>query len=152
MRRTSVLMATVLMISVHISGQAFGTETPAGPGPAPAMPMACQGPQRQAPVGPMPVSIMLLLRYQEIDVLSELTGLTQENVKQLLIASPPPAILEAYGIPFETYASAMDKQTLKLVRQAQIAGMITKKQEDEIRKRMALKTARPAPMGDAFQR
>jgi len=95
---------------------------------------------------------MLLLRCLEIDVLSELTGLTQENVKQLLIASPPPAILEAYGIPFETYTSAVDKQALKLVRQAQIAGLITKKQEDEIQKRMALKTARPAPMGDAYQR
>lgn len=149
MRRTSVLMVTVLIFLFLISGPAFGVEAPAGPGPAPAMPMACQAPQRQAPVGPMPVAIMLLLRYQEIDVLSELTGLTRENVKQLLIASGPPAILEAYGIPFETFRSAMDKQTLKLIKQAQIAGMITKKQEDEIQKRMALKPAGPALMGDA---
>ena len=152
MRKTSVLMATVLMTGLLVSGQAFGTGTSAGPGPAPAMAMTCQVPQRPAPVRPMPVGIMLLLRCLEIDVLSELTGLTQENVKQLLIASPPPAILEAYGIPFETYTSAVDKQALKLVRQAQIAGLITKKQEDEIQKRMALKTARPAPMGDAYQR
>ncbi|MEN6474549.1 MAG: hypothetical protein ABFD81_11095 [Syntrophaceae bacterium] len=86
----------------------------------------------------------MLIRCQEIDVLSELTGLTQENVKQLLIASPPPAILEAYGIPFESFRSAMDKQALKLIRQAQVSGMITKKQENEIQRMTALKSARPA--------
>ena len=149
MQRTPVLMATILAFQLLISGSAFGVEAPAGTGPAPAMPMACQAPQRQAPVGTMPVAIMLLLRYQEIDVLSELTGLTQENVKQLLIASGPPAVLEAYGISFEAFRSAMDKQSLKLIRQAQIAGMITKKQEDEIQKKMALRSDRRDPMGDA---
>jgi len=92
---------------------------------------------------------MLLLRYQEINVLSELTGVPKETVMQLLISSGPPAILEAYGIPFESFRSAMDKQTLKLVRQAQIAGMITKNQEDEIRRRMVSRMTRPAPKEDA---
>jgi hypothetical protein len=114
--------------------------------------MACPVRPCGAPEGLKPVAINLLLKYQEINVLSELTGLTQENVKQLLISSPPPAILEAYGIPFENFRSAMDKQNMKLIKQAQIAGTISKQQEDEIRKRMALKTFRPDPMGDPEKR
>lgn len=43
----------------------------------------------------------------------------------------------------------MDKQTLKLIRQAQIAGMVTKKQEDEIQRSVATKSDRPASMGKA---
>lgn len=144
MRRTPVLMAAVLVIGLLIVGPAFGIESPAPSGPTSAVPMICQGGGRHAPEGPMPVAIMMLIRCQEIDVLSELTGLTQENVKQLLIASPPPAILEAYGIPFESFRSAMDKQALKLIRQAQVSGMITKKQENEIQRMTALKSARPA--------
>ena len=149
MRRRPAAILTVLVISALISGRAFGTDTPPGHGPSPAMPMACQAPQRQGPVCPMPPGIMLLLRYQEINVLSELTGVPKETVMQLLISSGPPAILEAYGIPFESFRSAMDKQTLKLVRQAQIAGMITKNQEDEIRRRMVSRMTRPAPKEDA---
>jgi len=104
---------------------------------------------RHAPEGPLPIAIVMLVRCQEIDVLSELTGLATENVRQLLISSPSPAILESYGVPFDAFRSAMDKQSLKLVRQAQLAGMITKKQEDEIQRRVATKPDRPAPMGKA---
>ena len=145
MRRTSVLMATIMTIGVFIAAAAFAGEPPADRGHAPSGRWG----GRYAPEGPMPTAIMMLVRYQEIDVISELTGLTKENVRQLLISSPPPAILEAYGVPFETFRSAMDKRALRLVKQAQTAGIITKKQADEIQKRMALKIATPADMGDA---
>jgi hypothetical protein len=87
-----------------------------------------------------------LVMYEQVNVLSELTGLTQENVRQLLISSGPPAILDAYNIPFDTFISAMDKQTAKLVKQAAVAGITTKKQEEDILKRMAQKPARLHPM------
>lgn len=86
MRRTFVSMVTFMMIGVFIAASAFGAESPATAGPA----MSCQGRMRHAPEGPMPIAIMMLVRCQEIDVLSELSGLTKENVRQLLISSQPP--------------------------------------------------------------
>jgi hypothetical protein len=88
----------------------------------------------------------LLLMYQQINVLSELTGLTQENVRQLLISSGPPAILEAYGVPLDAFMTAIDKQSVKLVKQAAVSGIITKKQEEDILKRMTQRPARLHPM------
>ncbi len=125
-------MATILTVSVLFLSLAFGAELPGGPsqepGPSIALPPPHCGPHEP----PMPPGMRLLLMYQQIDVLSELTGLTQENVRQLLISSGPPAILEAYGVPLDALITAMDKQSEKLVKQAAVAGIITKKQEEDI--------------------
>ena len=139
-KRTSVIMATILTAGILFSGLAFGADLPGGPsheqGPSMA-PLLHSGPHEP----PMPAGMRFLLMYQQINVISELTGLTQENVRQLLISSNPPAILEAYGVPLDAFMTAMDKQTVKLVKQAAVSGIITTKQEEGILKRMTQKPA-----------
>jgi hypothetical protein len=151
MKRTSVIMATILTVSIIFSGLALGAQLPGGlsqePGPSMAPPPSPCGPHEP----PMPEGMRLLLKCQLINVLSELTGLTQENVRQLLISSGPPAILEAYGVPFDAFITAMDKQLVKLFRQASVTGIITKKQEEDILKRMSQRPARQRPMKDDGQ-
>ena len=150
MKRFVATMTTVLTIGILLSGVAYGLGQPQGP-PQPEgssmSPSPHQGPHESF----LPCGLVFLARCQEINVIAELTGLTQENVKQLLISSPPHAILDAYGVSFENYAQAMDKQTIKLVKQASAAGIITKKQEEEILKRMTQKPFRPDPMKKEMQ-
>ena len=98
-------------------------------------------PQRIPHDPPMLSGMKLLLKCQETNVLAKLTGLSRENIRQLLISSPPPAILDAYGIPFDAFTTAMDTETRKLVKQSALVGIITKKQEEEILKRMTDKPA-----------
>jgi hypothetical protein len=138
MKKTSVIMAAILVASILFSGMAFGLEPPEGPMKA-LEPRHQLGPQEP----PMPYGMLLLVKCLETNVLGELTGLTQENVRQLLISSPPPAILDAYGVPVETFIAAMDKQTTKLINQAAAGGVINKKQAEDILKRMARKPAIP---------
>jgi hypothetical protein len=144
-KRTSVIMATILTVSILFSTLALCADLPGGPlpepGPSMAPPPHC-GPHEP----PLPPGMRLLLMYQQIDVISDLTGLPQENVRQLLISSGPHAILEAYGVPLDAFITAMDKQTVKLVKQAAVAGVITKKQEEDILKRMTQKPAGLHPM------
>jgi hypothetical protein len=146
MKRTSVIMATILTVSILFSGLAFGAELPGGPSQDPRPSMAPSPPHCGPHEPPLPPGMRLLLMYQQINVLSELTGLTQENVRQLLISSGPPAILEAYGVPLDAFMTAIDKQSVKLVKQAAVSGIITKKQEEDILKRMTQRPARLHPM------
>jgi hypothetical protein len=146
MKRPSVIMATILTASILFSGLAFGAELPAGPSHEPGSSMVPPPPHCGPHEFPMPGGMRLLLTCQQINVLSELTGLTQENVRQLLISSPPPAILEAYGVPFDDFITAMDKQSVKLIKQAAVAGLITKKQEEDILKRMTQRPSGLRPM------
>jgi hypothetical protein len=147
MKRTSMIMATILTVSILFSGMAFGAELPTGPSQEPGPSMAPPPPPHCGPhEPPMPGSMRLLLMCQQINVISELTGLTHENVRQLLISSGPPAILDAYGVPLDDFITAMDKQSVKLVKQAAVSGIITKKQEEDILKRMTQRSARLRPM------
>ncbi|MGD0820208.1 MAG: hypothetical protein ABSA71_05635 [Desulfomonilia bacterium] len=149
MKRFVATMTTILTIGILLSGMAYALGQPQGPPPegSSMSPFPHQGPHESF----LPCGLVFLARCQEINVIAELTGLTQENVKQLLISSPPAAILDAYGVPFETYVQAMDKQTTKLVKQASAAGIITKKQEEEILKRMTQKLLRPGHMKKELQ-
>jgi len=61
---------------------------------------------------PLPLGLKLITDSMQINVIAELTRLTQENIRQLLILSPPPAILEAYSVSPETFRTAMDKQIM----------------------------------------
>jgi hypothetical protein len=146
MKRTSMIMATILTVSILFSGMAFGVELPTGSSQEPGPPIAPLPPHCGPHEPPMPPGMRLLIMYQQINVISELTGLTQENVRQLLISSGPPVILEAYGVPLDAFITAMDKQSAKLVKQAAVSGIITKKQEEDILKRMTQRPARPHPM------
>jgi hypothetical protein len=113
MKRTSKIMATILTLSILFSGLALGAQLPSGPSKEPGPSMAPPPPHCGPHEPPMPGGMRLLLMCQQINVLSELTGLTQENVRQLLISSRPPAILDAYGVPFDAFITAMDKQVRK---------------------------------------
>jgi hypothetical protein len=141
MKKISIIVSVILAIGIIFSGIAFAFEPQAGPPTA-------QGPCMTAPFPhgphepPLLPGMKLILNYLQINVLAELTGLTQENVRQLLISSPPPAILDAYDVPIEAFISAMDKQTAKLVNQAAVGGVISKKQAEDILKKMTRKPAR----------
>ena len=144
-KRFFVTTATILTIGIILSGMAYAFGQPQGPPQqegSSMSPFPHQGPHES----PLSCGLVFLARCQETNVIAELTGLSQENVKQLLISSPPAAILDAYGVPFESFAQAMDKQTAKLVKEASATGMITKKQEEEILKRMSQKPGKPGPM------
>lgn len=142
MKRRFSCLAGLLMMGLVFSGMASGADLPCGP----PMQIMDASLQMQHPPGPqhppLPPGLMLLMRCQEINVISGLTGLTQENVRQLLISSPAPSILEAYGITPDAFFDAMDKQTTKLVKQASVSGIISKKQEEEILKKMAQRPIR----------
>jgi hypothetical protein len=137
-KRSSITVATILTIGILFSGVAFGVEPPDGHMPSPGPCMASlppHGPHEQ----PVPAGMKLILNYMEINVLAELTGLSQENIRMMLVCAPVPAILDQYGVDPKTFHASMDKQTVKLVRQAAAAGVIDKKQADEILKRMSQK-------------
>lgn len=143
-KKTSIITASVMAAIMLVSGISFCEEPPWACGPemqgSSMMPMLPRtGPHEQG----VPLGLMLLNDYIRINVISELTGLTQENVRQLLISSPPPAILDAYGVSLEAFKTAMDKQAAKLVGQAVSSGVITKKQEEELHKKLNRKPKNP---------
>jgi hypothetical protein len=79
------------------------------------------------------------MNYIQVNVLSELTGFTQENVRMMLVCAPMPAILDQDGIDPKDFHAAMDKQIGTLVNHAAAGNVISKKQAEDIRKRMTLK-------------
>jgi hypothetical protein len=137
-----IIPAMSLALIIGISADAFCLEPfpapPQMPGASMA-PMTCVG-RMHPPLNP---GIRLIYDCMQINVLAELTGLPQENIKQLLISSPPQAIIDAYGILPEAFVSAMNKQTTKLINQATLAGVITRKQADEIQKKLSMKPTGP---------
>jgi hypothetical protein len=144
MKKHVIVLAIILAGGLVFSIAAFGFEPPAV---QPQMPGAFMAPPsnngKMAP--PFNPGIKLISDYMQMNVLAELTGLSQENIKQLLISSPPKAILDAYAISPDAFESAMDKQTAKLASQAAVAGVITKKQADEIQKKLSMKPKGPCP-------
>lgn len=143
-KRQLKIMSIVLALGILAAGMAYGFEPPCslqsgGPqGPALSPP-----PQMGAPQPPV---LHHLMKCIEINTVAELTGLPQENVRQLLISAPAAAVLGEYGVDPDHYRDAMDKQNSALVRQAAAAGIITKKQADDILNAMRQKPAGP-PMG-----
>jgi hypothetical protein len=144
MKRPIIILAMILTGCIMFSITAFGFDPPAGPSPVSSANMAppLNNIKMVPPVNP---GVKLISDYMQMNVLAELTGLSQENVKQLLISSPPQAILDAYGVLPEEFGLAMDKETAKLVSQAATSGVISKKQADEIQKKMNRKPAGPCP-------
>jgi hypothetical protein len=144
MKKHIFVLAMILAGGIVFSTAAFGSEQHAGP---PQMPGAFMAPppfsgKMEPPANP---GIKLIHDCMQTNVIAGLTGLSQENVKQLLIASPPQAILDAYCVSPEAFISAMDKETAKLVSQAAASGVITKKQADEIQKKLSMKPSGPCP-------
>jgi hypothetical protein len=144
MKRSFVILAVILAGGFIFSILAFGFDPPTGP---PQMSAANIAPplNNGKMIPPANPGIKLIYDYIQMNVLAELTGLTQENVKQLLISSPPQAILEAYAVSPDAFGSEMDKEIAKLVSQAAAAGVISRKQADEIQKKMKRKPAGPPP-------
>lgn len=143
-KRSLKIMSIVVALGMLVAGIAFGFEPPCGARPeGPQGPSPYAQPHRGAP---LPPAFHLLAKWVEINTVAELTGLPQENVRQLLISAPAMAVLEEYGVDPERYQDAMDKQSAALVRQAATAGIITKKQADDILKAMQQKPSGP-PMG-----
>lgn len=144
MKKPFVVLAMVLAGCIIISLTAFGLEQPGG---APQMSGSFMNPPlRDGMMAPSAnPGIKLLNDSMQINVLAELTGLSQENVRQLLISSPPQAILDSYGVAPEAFGAAMEKQTARLITQAAAAGVITKKQADDIQKRLDKKPSGPCP-------
>lgn len=144
MKKPLIVLAIVLAWSIVFSIAAFGFDPAAGPPQMSAASMTTPS-NRGKMAPPVNPGIKLISDYMQMDVLADITGLSQENVKQLLISSPPQDILEAYGVSPEEFGLAMDKETAKLVNQAAAAGLITRKQADEIQKKMSRKPAGPYP-------
>lgn len=140
-KKTLQILSIVLALGILAAGIAFGFEPPCG-----ARPEGPQGPSVFAPPhrgGALPPAFHLLTKWVEINTVAELTGLPQENVRQLLISAPAMAVLDEYGVDPVRYQEAMDKQSAALVRQAATAGIITKKQADDILKAMQQKPSGP---------
>jgi len=143
-RKTSMIATSVMAAVLLASGISFCEEPPLALNPQGQGPCTMSMPPKAGPhEPPVPLSMKLLNDCIRINVISELTGLTQENVKQLLIGSPPHAVLDAYGVSMEAFRTAMDKQAAKLVGQAASSGVITKKQEEELHKKLAGKHLKP---------
>jgi hypothetical protein len=145
LKRTTVIMAIIITAGIIFSGLVFGVELQSGP-PQESGSSIAPPHHRGSQEPSMPYGMKLLLNTQEINVLAELTGLTQENVRQLLISSGPPAIMEAYGVPPDAFMTAMDKQSARLIKQAAVAGIITNNQEEDIIKRITQRPARQPSM------
>ncbi|HEY9162038.1 MAG TPA: hypothetical protein VIS94_13255 [Desulfomonilia bacterium] len=143
MKKHHISFIMVLAYCVFLSAAAFGFDQPGGP---PRMSDSFMAPPSHVGI-PSSVNpgIKLLNEAIQTNVLAELTGLSQENIRQMLISSPPQAILNSYGVAPEAFGTAMDKQTAKLVTQAAAAGVITKKQADDIQKKLNMKPSGPCP-------
>lgn len=144
MKKPFVVFALVLTCCVFLSLTAVGFEQPGGP---PQMSGSFMAPPSHEGMMPSSVSpgIKLLNESIQINVLAELTGLSQENIRQMLISSSPQAILNSYGVAPEAFGAAMDKQTAKLITQAATAGVITKKQADDIQNKLSRKPSGSCP-------
>jgi hypothetical protein len=136
MKRTVIAVSFILASGIILSGTACAADQPAGPPPAQGACMTAQPMHRPAPAPGM----MLLMNYIQANVLAELTGLPQENVRMMLVCAPVPAILDQYGIDPGDFFAAMDKQMGRLVSQAAAGNVITKKQAEDIRKKMTGRT------------
>jgi len=143
MKKHHLSFTMVLACCVFLSAAAFGFDQPGGPSRMSDSFMA-PPPHVGIPSSVNP-GIKLLNEAIQTNVLAELTGLSQENIRQMLISSPPQAILNSYGVAPEAFGTAMDKQTAKLVTQAAAAGVITKKQADDIQKKLNRKPSWPCP-------
>jgi hypothetical protein len=113
MKKQIIVLAIILAGSIIFSIAAFGSDPPAGP---PQTPGAFMAPppfngKMQPPVNP---GIKLIHDSMQINVIAGLTGLPQENIKQLLISSPPNAILDAYGVSPEAFVTSMEKRQSNL--------------------------------------
>jgi len=133
MKRIMIAISFVLAAGIILPGTASAMDQPAGPPPVQG---AClnAGPMHQPPAPAL--GMMLLMNYIQVNVLSELTGLTQENVRMMLTCAPVLAILDQYGVDPRDFSAAMDKQVGKLVNQAAAGNVISKKQAEDIQKRM----------------
>jgi len=131
MKRTMIVISFILAAEIILPGAAQAIDQHAGPPPVQG---ACltAGPMHQPPAPGM----MLLMNYIQDNVLSELTGLPQENVRMMLACAPVPAILAQYGVDPGDFFVAMDKQVGKLVTQAASVSIISRKQAEDIQKRM----------------
>lgn len=139
MKRSLILVVIMLML-MPLLGMAFGEEHQTGPVSEQS---SSQHFSRVHPAPPAAPALRFLMDCMTTNVVAELTGLPQETVKMLLISSPPAVILDAYGVPFEDFTAAMAKQELKLVNQAVSGGLVSKKQGEDIQKRMNRKPPRP---------
>ncbi|MEI7639840.1 MAG: hypothetical protein WCJ37_21170, partial [Syntrophus sp. (in: bacteria)] len=81
---------------------------------------------------PIPFGVKLLLHAQELNVLSQLTGKSVDMIKEQTRCKPLPEFLDENGITPELFLTVMDERTLILVKQASVANIINKGQEDEI--------------------
>jgi hypothetical protein len=136
MKKNSIIVSIIIASGILASGTASAIDLPAGPPPGQGSCMAA--PSMHQPPPPAP-GMIILMNYIQINVLAELTGLTQENIRMMLVCAPVPAILDQYGIDPKAFSEAMDKQIGKLVSQAAAGNVISKKQAEDIQKRMTMK-------------
>ena len=120
-----------IIVAVFVSGTARAVDQPSGPPPVQGACMTVSGHQ------PPPNGMMLLMNCIEVNVLAELTGQPRENVRMMLVCAPVPAVLNQYGIDPKDFFAAMDRQTGKLVTQAASGSIISRKQAEDIQKRMS---------------
>lgn len=139
MKKNPLIVYMIIAAGILAPGTASAIDLPAGPPPGQGSCLAA--PPVHQPPHPAP-GMMLLMNYIQINVLAELTGLSRENVRMMLVCAPVPAILDQYGIDPKEFHAAMDKQAAKLVSQAAAGNVISKKQAEDILKRMSVKRSR----------
>jgi quinolinate synthase len=75
------------------------------------------------------------------EALSELTGQSADAIKTALTTQRPDAILETYGIDFETFRTLMDQKSVAMAEKAAECGLITQEQAAEIAENIAARAA-----------
>jgi hypothetical protein len=130
------MIVLILAAGIFLSETAWAIDLPEGPPPDQGSCMAA--PSMHQPPPPAP-GLMLLMNHIHVNVLAQLTGLTQENVRMMLVCAPPQAILDQYDVDPKDFFAAMDKQIGKLVSEAAAGNVISKKQAEDIQKRMTAK-------------
>jgi hypothetical protein len=76
-----------------------------------------------------------------VEALSELTGQSAETIKTALETQHPEAVMETYGVDFETFRTLMDEKTVTMAEKAAGCGLITQEQSAEIAEKIAARAA-----------
>jgi len=125
-----LLTAFVIAISIIDTGMAFSLSPQSESSGSVHEPSMLD--HRPSMPTPTPLGVKLLLQAQELNILSQLTGKPVDIIKEQTRCKPMPEFLEENGITPELFRTVMDEQAKILVKQASVAKIITKEQEDKI--------------------
>ncbi len=141
------MIVTLTAMAMLLSGSVFADQIMGGgkgKGAPPACPYARPADEGFRPSPPQKPGDLLgksLNDNMMTEALSELTGQSADGSKTALETQRPDAILETYGVDFETFRTLMDEKTVAMAEKAAGCALITQEQSADIAEKIAARAA-----------